>query len=403
MKVLHVIPSLSKLKGGPTPITLNMVEALRKQGVDATILSTDDDDNGRLDVEINKWTTYEGLPVYFLSRFLFPIKDFIYCPGMKQWLANHLKEYDLIHTHYLFSYAPNVAARMAKKAGIPYIMTPYGMLAPWAISHQHHKKLFFNFHQKKLLKNAQGIHCSTITEIKNVQDYGVHENLFINPYIVKSNALIPDAKIELRKLYSITDSEVIILYLARLHQMKQPELLIQAIHRLKKEGLSVHLLMAGNGTDSYENYLKEKATSLKDQGAFTFAGFVSGRQKEILYQGSDIYVLPSHSENFGMTVCEASVSQTPVIITPGVQIADEMEKSGSGLIAENTVESIIQKIRMLINDSHLRKTMGENGRKWVLDAYNPEKVAGDLKQEYQRIINNFNIQYISILFFSTIL
>ncbi|MBL7924534.1 MAG: group 1 glycosyl transferase, partial [Bacteroidia bacterium] len=73
MKVLHVIPSLSASKGGPTPITLNMVRALRHSGVDACLLSTDDHGHTRLDVPLHEWTSYEGIPTYFLPRFRYPL------------------------------------------------------------------------------------------------------------------------------------------------------------------------------------------------------------------------------------------------------------------------------------------------------------------------------------------
>jgi glycosyltransferase involved in cell wall biosynthesis len=143
MKVLHVIPSIAKVKGGPTQIILEMVKALRECGIDAEIATTDDNGSERLDLPLRQRLEYEQVPVWFLPRFSQPMRDFIFSADLTCWLWKHLKDYDLLHTHYLFSFAPTCAAAIARQQKIPYIVTPYGMLTPgrWLINSSKSKSI----------------------------------------------------------------------------------------------------------------------------------------------------------------------------------------------------------------------------------------------------------------------
>jgi hypothetical protein len=116
MKLLHVIPSLAKVKGGPTQIILETVRALRKCGVEAEIATTNDNGSELLDVPLYQCVEYEQVPVWFLPRGFLPMKEFIFSVDLTSWLQQHLKNYDLVHTHYLFSYAPTCAAAIAETA-----------------------------------------------------------------------------------------------------------------------------------------------------------------------------------------------------------------------------------------------------------------------------------------------
>ncbi|MBL7923344.1 MAG: glycosyltransferase, partial [Bacteroidia bacterium] len=360
--------------------------ALRHSGVDACLLSTDDHGHTRLDVPLHEWTSYEGIPTYFLPRFRYPLKEFIYTPGAKKFLKSHIRQYDLVHTHYLFSYLTWTAASSAQKSGIPYIMTPYGMLAPQAISHRYLKKLLFFQNERSLLRRAAGIHCSTEEETRNVNGFGVSGNSFINPYIILETARIPDAEKRLREKYPVPEEASILLFLARLHPIKQPELILRCVARLKKEGYPMHLLVTGDRHSPYAAELAALTERLNISREVTFTGFIQGEEKNLLYQGADLYVLPSRTENFGMTVCEALEGGTPVLITREVQIAGDLERAGGALVSDNNEEDFYNKLLLLLNDTELRTRLAENGRAWVRTRYNPQQVAQELKATYARLI-----------------
>ena len=386
MRVLHVIPSLSLTKGGPTPITINMVKSLRQHGVDACVMTSDDDGTNRLKVPLHEWTPFNDIPVYFLPRFKYPLKEFIYTPSALHFLKSNINDFDIIHTHYLFSYLPWVAALQARKMNKPYVMTPYGMLTPAAKSHRFLKKYMFFYAERNLLRTAAGIHCSTRAEVENVQQFGVKGNTFVNPYIVMSAPTLTNPREELCTKYGIPHDHTIILFLARVHPIKQPDIIIQCADQLIREGKKIHVIIAGSGDTAYIEQLKTMATAGAAAKHITFAGFTAGRDRDVLYQGADIYALPTHSENFGMTICEALDARTPVAITTGVQIAEDLKNSGSALVSEPTFSSFYKHLNLLVEDPQLRKSIADNGCQWVRSQYSSHQTGLDLKGIYSSIL-----------------
>jgi glycosyltransferase involved in cell wall biosynthesis len=386
MKVLHVIPSIAKVKGGPTQIILEMVKALRECGVDAEIATTDDNGDERLDLPLRQRLEYEQVPVWFLPRCFPPLRDFIFSADLTRWLWQHLANYDILQTHYLFSFAPTCAAAIARQQKIPYIVTPHGMLTPWALAHQHLKKQIYSTIERHNLNQAVAIHCSTPEESQDVRNFQVSTPSFIVPYGVHLPIPQLQAKQHIRRAYGIPETTPIILFFSRLHPKKRPDLLLAALNKLASQNHDFHLLMAGSGDPEYLSYLTNLVSSLGLQSQTSMTGFVTGQKKDLLLQGSDLFVLPSFSENFGIAVAEAMVVGLPVIITPGVQIAPEIAEAKAGLIVEGEVDAVADATLELLLSPELRHKLGENGKRLVSRRYCWSAIAQNLSFVYSALL-----------------
>ena len=395
MKVLHVIPSIAKVKGGPTQIILEMVKALRECGVDAEIVTTDDNGDQRFDLPLRQRLEYEQVPVWFLPRFSPPLRDFIFSPELTGWLWRYLANYDILQTHYLFSFAPTCAAAIARQQKIPYIVTPYGMLTPWALSHQHLKKQIYSTIERHNLNQAVAIHCSTPEESQDVRNFQVTTPSFIVPYGVHLPTPQSQAKQHLRRAYGIPETTPIILFFSRLHPKKRPDLLLGALNQLASQNHDFHLLMAGSGDPEYLSYLTNLVSSLGLQSQTSMTGFVTGQKKDLLLQGSDLFVLPSFSENFGIAVAEAMAAGLPVIITPGVQIAPEVADENAGLIVEGEVDAVADAMLKLLDSPELRYKLGENGKRLVRHRYCWSAIAQNLSFVYAALLQKQPIPQLS--------
>lgn len=388
MKVLHVIPSVSPALGGPTQVVLNLVKSLQECGVDAEIVTTNDNGATLLDVPLNQCIEYEGVPVWFLPRFSPPLKEYIFSPAISQWLWQHIREYDILDNHYLFSYASTCAGAIARWQNVPYTVRTMGQLAPWALAQSRLKKKVYSFLlERHNLNRADAIHCTSSGEVEDVRNFGLETPTVTLPLGVNQPVEWPQAKQKVREIYGISKEVPVVLFLSRLHYKKRPDLLIQSLSRLANQNYPFHLILAGSGEEDYLTYLKNLVSSLGLTDQTSFPGFVAGKDKDLLLQGSDIFVLPSFSENFGIAVAEAIAAGLPAILTPDIQISPEIAAAKAGLVVEGEEEALANAIAQLLTSPQQRQVMGENGKSLASHRYSWSAIASHLTDAYRSIID----------------
>ncbi|MBD1834041.1 glycosyltransferase [Cyanobacteria bacterium FACHB-472] len=387
MKVLHVIPSVSPALGGPSHVVLNLVKALRDCGIDAEIATTNDNGSTLLDVPLNQRIEYEQVPVWFLPRFSPPMKEFIFSAALTRWLMLHIRDYDIIETHYLFSYASTCAGAIARWQGVPYIVRTIGQMAPWALAQSQMKKQIYTFLiERHNLNCAAAIHCTCTGEAEDVRKFGIKTPTITLPLGVDKPTISAEAKQKLRQIYDIPSTTPVVLFLSRLHYKKRPDLLVYALSRLAAQKDDFHLILAGSGEPNYITHLTNLVSSLGLSSRTSMTGFVTGEDKDLLLQGSDMFVLPSFSENFGVAVAEAMAAGLPVIVTPDVQISPEIAAEKAGLVIKGEVEPLAGAIASLLNSPKQRSQLGENGRRLVSRRYSWPCVAQNLASAYSAIL-----------------
>ena len=384
MKVLHVIPSLSPTLGGPTQVALQTVKAIRMQGIDAEIVTTNHD-RANLDVPLETLIEYKGVPVWFLPVTL-TLKEYIFSAGLTKWLWQHIANYDLIDNHYLFSYAPTCAAAIARLQNIPYTVRTQGQLTPWALQQGQFKKQLYTFTiERRNLCEAAAIHCTTQQETVDLRNFGINTPAITLPLGVEPPAQILNATSKLHKLFNIPCDRQIILFLSRLHPKKRPKLLISAFKQVIARNPHCHLILAGSGDRDYVEYLQQLVAENQLSDRITFTGFVTGYQKDLLLQGADIFVLPSYSENFGIAVAEAMAAGLPVVVTSGVQISTDIAAANAGIIINSQAE-LVSAITQLLELKSKRAHLSQNAVELATNKYNWDEIASQLIGHYKKVI-----------------
>src|SRR6266404_1715192 len=133
MKVLHVIPSVGALRGGPSVAVRTMARGVSEQGVTVHVVTTDDNGRGRLAVPYGRPVVEDGFTCWYFRR---QTRFYTVSWPLCRWLARHAADYDLIHIHALFSFATTVAAFWAARRGVPYVVRPLGTLNTWGIENR---------------------------------------------------------------------------------------------------------------------------------------------------------------------------------------------------------------------------------------------------------------------------
>ncbi|MBR8829291.1 MAG: glycosyltransferase [Gomphosphaeria aponina SAG 52.96 = DSM 107014] len=391
MKILHVIPSIAPIRGGPSKAVIDLVRELRNQGIDAEIATTNDNGDDLLDVPLNKCSEYQEVPVWFFPRFSPPIasiREFAFSNALTKWLWKNITQYDLLHVHAIFSYPSTIAMAIARAKNIPYINRPLGLLGKWPLQQGKQKKqLYLKIIELANLDHAKFLHFTAQQEQKEASALKLKTPSFILPHGISVPSFNPQANEQLRQDLHLQGDEPIILYLSRLHKKKGLEYLIPALGKLKEQQRFTFIL-AGNGTPEYEI----KVTELLEKAQITHQtyrpGFVTGEKKTLFLQGADLFVLTSHSENFGIAVIEALAAGTPVLITPGVALASIVQQNQLGYLTELDPLSIEINLQQCLNNRNDLKQVGDRAREFVLNNYSWEQIVSQLIEIYKSILKS---------------
>ncbi|MDJ0505112.1 MAG: glycosyltransferase [Aphanizomenon sp.] len=387
MKVLHIIPSVATVRGGPSQAILEMVKALRKNDIDAEIITTNDNGEDILDVPLGKFINYQQVPVQFFPRFspsIHFLREFAFSRELTIWLWQNIRNYDLLHIHGIFSYAPSIAMVIARCQKVPYIVRPYGLLCEWSLQQKElKKKLYLKLLETANLNHSQSIHFTSILEQKEASLLNLTSSSFILPLGIYTPQRILNTREKLKKHLNIPADEPIVLFLSRLHPKKGLDYLIPALGKLSHYRFT--FIIAGSGDLDYENELKTLVTTHEIKEKTYFAGFVKGEIKDLLMQGADIFALTSYSENFGISVLESLAAGTPVIITPGVALSDIVQQQHLGYVTELNINDIATTIQNFLDHPQAAKKMGDSARKFILDNYTWDSIALKMISVYQEI------------------
>ena len=390
LKVLHIIPSVSLARGGPSKAVIEMVSALRDNDVDAEIATTNDDAQNRLDLPLNKQTNYNGAPVIFFNRFsptISAIREFAYSNGFRKWLNKNIHRYDIIHVHAIFSFCSSYAMYLARKKNIPYIIRPIGQLEAWSLSQsKFRKQLYLKLIEKKNIVNANSIHFTAHSEQQ--QSLAALQNTFANQVIPLGINIAPeieDARQKMLSRWSLNPNVINLLFLSRLHPKKGLERLLNALS--KAQGPAFQLIIAGEGDDNYKKSLINLIKRLGLNEYCHLVGFVEGNDKQLLLQGSDLFILPSYSENFGIATLEAMASAMPVIISNEVALSTEIKKYNLGWVTDLNEEELRKSIEQALTSSQRYKEIGAAAKDFANKNFNWSTQANKLKKLYSDNIN----------------
>jgi glycosyltransferase involved in cell wall biosynthesis len=340
MKVLHVISSVSPRFGGPSRATADIETALAARGIDVTTATTDQDGPGdRLDVRCG-----EAVATPHAIRWHFPVDIDFYTVsfGLGRWLMSNIRRYDVVHVHGLFSFAPGCAAWLARAAGVPYVVRPFGVLLPYGMTQRRPalKQLSFALLERRLLKGAAAVHFTSRFERDEAAALGLTCNGVVIPLGIEVEPLAARPE-------RAADAPFGLLFIGRIDPIKNLEGLIAALGLVSDAGANVRLRIAGEGDADYAASLKALAERLGVAGRIDWLGQVAGEGKRRLLQAASAFVLPSHSESFGIAAVEALAAGLPCIVSRSVAVAADIAEAEAGLVTATDAESIAAGIRGL--------------------------------------------------------
>lgn len=351
-RILHVIPALAARYGGPSIAAVGMCRALTRAGVETLLVTTDADGPGRLKVPIGQVTPTSGIPtLYFRRRGSDAYK---WAQGLSTWLTGHVREFDLVHVHAVFSHASMAAGQAAQAAGVPFVVRPLGTLDPWSVArHRWRKRALLGMGLRRTLEAAEAMHYTTRAEQQLAEA--------AQPWLPRGVVVplgVDDALFEAGERPD--PSQPYVLALSRLDPKKGVDLLIRAFNSVsvRPSGARWRLVIAGDGEEGYVQHLKALAASGPAAARILFPGWVDGSRRESWLRRASLFVLPSAQENFGIALGEAMACGVPVVVTPGVNLAAEVAAADAGWAVERSPEALAAALYTAVADGPERARRG---------------------------------------------
>ncbi len=368
IKVIHTVSSISEETGGPAYSVMRLCDSLVSQGNDVCLATLEDG-------------VQRSSPL-FLKTFRFGLgpKRLGTSPDMKHWLLEVAQagEVDLIHNHGLWM-MPNVyPGQAARRYDVPLMVAPRGMLSEWAMQNGSYvKKIFYPFLQRPVLKKALCFHATAEAEYADIRRLGFTQPVCILPNGVDVPPLVGSSEGKSRR---------ILLFLGRIHQKKGVDMLLYAWKAVYQRFPEWELHIVGSGKEQYVTMMKNLTKRLC-LDRVSFFGPLYNAQKWEAYRNADIFVLPTHSENFGMTVAEALATGTPAIVTKGAPW-EKLEIEGAGWWIDIGVEPLTACLEKAMDESEGRLIqMGKAGRDWMNRDFSWEKIGIRMTMVYRWLLD----------------
>ena len=400
MNILHVIPSFAPAwrYGGTVTLALSLTRELARQGHDVTVMTTNIDGPGVLDVPLESPVSMDGVNVRY-----FPVQRprwWCFSKALGRALRQQVHQFDIVHVHSIFLWPTTIAAYWCRRRGVPYLISPHGMLDPvrlkkayegWRVSlaSRFKKRLYLKTLGRLDLDRATAILFTSPVEMESSDALGLGAPRLALPL----GADMPPEDgsvmgVGWRDRYPMLENKKIVLYMSRLHPMKGPDILISALGILASKRADIALVVAGSGSAEYENRLKSLVREFDLQDITLFLGMVKGADKWALLREAGLFVLPSHHEAFPNAVVEAMAAGLPVVISEGVDISREVGEAGVGLVTSLDPAELASAIDTLLSDEGLRAKMGAAGAEYVREHWSWEGTTRDIAKAYEDIVRS---------------
>jgi len=379
MRVAHIISALDARAGGPVAVLVGLTSALATAGLRVKVVTTYKAGD---DLSIAETLRIHGIDARVIGPCIWPLS---WHPGIGPALRDVIREVDVVHVHAVWEQVQHEAAVTALREGVPYVITPHGMLDPWSLEQKSvKKKLYMAWRLRRNLDRAAAIHFTSDMERDLTKPLGLRAVKIVVPNgidLAEFDPLPPAGTFRAR--YPQFGDRPIVLFMGRLHPKKGLDLLIPAFARTApKEAV---LVIAGPGSREYV----DKVHALIQRNGLgertLLPGMLYGRDRIAALTDADLFVLPSYQENFGIAVIESLAAGTPVVISDRINICEQIANAAVGAVVPTDVSALSKELGNWLGDVDRLRRTSLKARAFVSEHYDWNRIARCWIDHYRRL------------------
>jgi glycosyltransferase involved in cell wall biosynthesis len=376
VRVLHVINSVHPGGGGPVECIAQISGELGRTGDHVEVAAIADE-------PASSWFDRIPAKVHGLGPALGRYSlSFV----AARWLRFNVGRFDAVVVHGIWQYQALATYWALSDRKIPYFVYAHGMLdrsLRGSNPVRYAKKfVYWLLSARAILKNASGVLFTSCEE--EARSYGFFpadgwKRIVVGNGIAPPPPVLTAQLARFHNRFPNLRSKRVILFLGRIHPVKGLDTLIRSFSEIASRVANLHLLVAGGGSASYEASLKNLSNSLVGLDNVTWAGILTGEEKWAAYEVAELFVLPSHSDSFGIAVVEALATGTPVLISDKVGIWRTITKHAAGSVCGDDRESLTTNLeKCCAVDTH-RAQIGANALACFEENYRVSHAAANLR------------------------
>ncbi len=369
--VIQTIASIAESTGGPARTIRSLCEALARQGAEVELLTGDDPDAPAL---------LQPDPALVTTHFVQrrgALPPYGFGAALKDAPAG-----SIVHDNGLWNLASLSATRAARRAGLPYVISPHGMLEPWALARRATKKrLAWAMYQRGALAGARGLVASSEGE-----RLGIRHRVQRLPVAVIANGVDIPAAVPAKPRDGAGRT---LLFLSRLHPVKNLLGLVRAWAIVAADARfdDWRLQIAGPDEAGHRADVEALIAKLGLGARIALTGPVAEAAKSAAFAAAELFILPSHMESFGVVAAEALAHGVPVIASTGTPWS-ELRQQGCGWQAAPDPASLATAMaEAMMQPPAALAAMGAKGRAYVAASFGWDRIAGQTLDYYRWLLN----------------
>jgi glycosyltransferase involved in cell wall biosynthesis len=286
-----------------------------------------------------------------------------------------------------------IATRMARASGVPYLISPRGMLRPAAMARgRWRKRLAFAALERRALHGAAALHASSDQESRELRALVPDVPVVTSFNGVDTTArVIPSSRIASRRALGVPDDAFVVASVGRLHPIKRLDLVVEAVTRLRQRRPGICVVIAGPDESAMAERLRVLA---RDPASLRLLGPLDDRMKWQLLDSADAFVQCSDVESFGLAVAEALTAGLPAVVTRTCPWP-QLETLRCGLWVEQSVDALTAALDALCADESLRRELGQRAARYAAEHFGWDAIARAMAGHYRDAIRGGAARHIA--------